>query len=177
MCSSDLRRAATSARLDDSVEMARMALNESRELSRLLRPPVLDDLGLGVALSWLARTLEARTGLKVELALDGLDERLDPDVETLIFRLIQEALTNVLRHAGVDRAQVAVRRAGDLVALRVTDAGRGFDPAAVLGGGATGSGLRGMRDRLELFGGRLEIVSAPDQGTRIAAELPLTENP
>jgi signal transduction histidine kinase len=165
------------ARLDDSVEMARMALNESRELSRLLRPPVLDDLGLAVALSWLARTLEARTGLRVELALDGLDERLDPDVETLVFRLVQEALTNVLRHAGVDRAQVAVRRAGELIALRVADAGRGFDPAAALGGGAAGSGLRGMRDRLELFGGRLEIVSAPGQGTRLAAEVPLTEIP
>lgn len=165
------------ARLDDSVEMARLALNESRELSRLLRPPVLDDLGLAVALSWLARTLEARTGLKVELALDGLDERLDADVETLVFRLVQEALTNVLRHAGVDRAQVSVRRSGELIALRIADAGRGFDPAAVLGGGAAGSGLRGMRDRLELFGGRLEIVSAPGQGTRLAAELPLTETP
>src|SRR4051794_19705968 len=72
------------ARLDDSVEMARLALNETRELSRLLRPPVLDDLGLAVALSWLARTLEQRTDLKVELATEQLDERLDPDLETLV---------------------------------------------------------------------------------------------
>ncbi len=165
------------ARLTDSVDMARLALNETREMSRLLRPPVLDDLGLAPALTWLARTLEQRTGLKVELALESLDERLDSDVETLVFRLIQEALTNVLRHAGVDRVQVAVSRAGEILELRVADAGRGFDPRAVLGGGATGSGLRGMRDRLELFGGRLDLSSAPGQGTRISAVVPLTEAP
>ncbi len=163
------------ARVDDSVEMARLALNESREMSRLLRPPVLDDLGLAAALSWLARTLEQRTGLKVELEVEALDERLDPDLETLVFRLIQEALTNVLRHAGVDRARVAVRRSGETLELRVADAGRGFDSQAVLAGGAAGegSGLRGMRDRLELFGGNLELASAPGEGTLISAVVPL----
>jgi two-component system NarL family sensor kinase len=165
-------------RLADSVEMARLALNESRELSRLLRPPVLDDLGLEAALSWLARTLEQRAGLRVELALSGLAERLDPDLETLVFRLVQEALTNVLRHAAAEVAQVAVSRAGGLLELRISDGGRGFDPAAALGReAATGLGLRGMRDRLELFGGRLEIVSAPGQGTLISAAVPLMEAP
>jgi signal transduction histidine kinase len=167
------------ARLADSVEMARLALNESRELSRLLRPPVLDDLGLAAGLSWLARTLEQRTGLRVELAFTGLEERLDPEIETLVFRLVQEALTNVLRHSGVDLAQVAVSSAGGRIELRISDAGRGFDPPAVLAGGeaATGSGLRGMRDRLEIFGGRLELVSAPGQGTLVWAMLPLLETP
>ncbi|HEX7184916.1 MAG TPA: sensor histidine kinase [Thermoanaerobaculia bacterium] len=163
-------------RLADSVEMARLALNETRELSRLLRPPVLDDLGLKAALSWLTRTLEQRTGLRVELDLRGLDERLDPEVETLVFRLIQEALTNVLRHSGVDRAQVAVSRAGGRLELRVADHGRGFDVQAALTGreAATGSGLRGMRDRLELFGGRLEI-SSTGEGTLVSAAVPLLE--
>jgi two-component system sensor histidine kinase UhpB len=160
-------------RLDDSVEMARLALNETRELSRLLRPPVLDDLGLAAALSWLARTLDQRTGLKVELELAALGERLDADLETLLFRLIQEALTNVLRHSGAGRAQVTLRRAGACLELRVADAGRGFDPGAVLAAGVDGSGLRGMRDRLELFGGQLDLVSAPGQGTVIAASVPL----
>lgn len=165
------------AHLDDSVEMARLALNESRELSRLLRPPVLDDLGLPAALSWLARTLEERTGLKVDLALDPLHERLDPDLETLVFRVIQEALTNVLRHSGAGRAQVAVRRAGGALELRIEDTGRGFDPQDVLapGGATTGSGVRGMRDRLELFGGRLEIISGPGRGTLVSAVVPLSE--
>ena len=165
------------ARVADSVEMARAALNESRELSRLLRPPVLDDLGLAAALSWLARTLEQRTGLRVELALESLEERLDPDVETLVFRLVQEALTNVLRHAGVDRATVTVSLGDGLLALQVSDRGRGFDAGAALAGHgtATGSGLRGMRDRLELFGGRLELTSEPGEGTLVSAVVPLLE--
>ncbi len=167
------------ARLADSVEMARLALKETRELSRLLRPPVLDDLGLPSGLSWLARTLEQRAGLRVELALTGIEERLDPELETLVFRIVQEALTNVLRHAGTDRARVTVSRAGGTLGLRVSDSGRGFDARNTLAGGetATGSGLRGMRDRLELFGGRLEIVSAPDQGTLVSASIPLLEGP
>jgi len=167
------------ARLADSVELARLALNESRELSRLLRPPVLDDLGLAAALSWLARTLEQRTGLHVELALDGIAERLDPELETLFFRLVQEALTNVLRHAGVDCASVQLRRTADAFELRVVDQGRGFDPQASLDATmvATGSGLRGMRDRLELFGGRLELASQPGQGTRLTAVIPALEAP
>jgi two-component system, NarL family, sensor kinase len=167
------------AGLADAVETARAALNEIREMSRLLRPPVLDDLGLPAALSWLTRTLEQRTGLRAELALEGLHQRLDTDLETLVFRLVQEGLTNVLRHAGVDRAEVGVSRIGTLLELRVADAGRGFDPRAVLGGDgtATGAGLRGMRDRLELFGGRLEVVSAPGRGTLLSAEVPLLEAP
>jgi len=168
------------SRLADSVEMARQALNDCRELSRLLRPPVLDDLGLPAALSWLARTLEQRTGLHVELALEGLEERLDPDLETLVFRLVQEALTNVLRHAEVERAHVAVTRAAGLLELQVSDRGRGFDARAALAGreaAATGSGLRGMRDRLELFGGRLELTAAPGEGTRVSAFVPLLEVP
>jgi two-component system, NarL family, sensor kinase len=165
------------ARVADSVEMARLALKETRELSRLLRPPVLDDLGLPAALSWLTRTLEQRTGLRAELALDGLEDRLDPDVETLVFRLIQEALTNVLRHSGADRARVAVARAGGLLELHISDSGRGFDPEETLiePETASGSGLRGMRDRLELFGGRLDVTSAPDRGTVISAVVPLLE--
>jgi len=163
----------------ESVDMVRLALNETRELSRLLRPPVLDDLGLEAALSWLARTLEKRTGLKVELDLDleTCDERLEPQIETLIFRLIQEALTNILKHAGVDRAQVTVRRAGESLELQVSDHGHGFDTRTVLtGSGPTSSsGLRGMRDRVDLFGGLLEITSMPGQGTLVSASIPLKE--
>jgi two-component system, NarL family, sensor kinase len=167
------------SRLADSVEMARLALNETRELSRLLRPPVLDDLGLGAALSWLARTLEQRTSLRVDLLLEGLDERLDPDLETLVFRLVQESLTNVLRHAGVGRAAVAVSRDTEFLELRIADQGRGFDVGAALAGreAASGAGLRGMRDRLELFGGRLELVSTPGEGTLVSAVVPLLETP
>jgi two-component system sensor histidine kinase UhpB len=161
-------------KVGEGVELARQALDEVRELSRLLRPPVLDDLGLPAALSWLARSLEQRTGLAVDLALDGLDGDLDPDLATLIFRLVQEALTNVLRHAEVGRAEVAVRRTPRALELRVADRGRGFDAAAALDEGeADGSGLRGMRDRLELFGGHLTLASSPGRGTTVAATVPL----
>ncbi len=169
---------ALAAGLADSVETARQALNDSRELSRLLRPPVLDDLGLAAALSWLARNLEQRTDLHVDLTVEGIEERLDPELETLVFRLVQEALTNVLRHSGARQAAVAVSRSGGLLELRISDRGRGFDArAAFAGHEAAGSGLRGMRDRLELFGGRLELVSAPDQGTLVSARVPLLEVP
>jgi len=167
------------AGLADAVETARLALNETRELSRLLRPPVLDDLGLPAALSWLARTLEQRTGLRVELTLAGLEERLDPELETLVFRIVQEALTNVLRHAEVDRASVDVSRAPGVLHLRISDGGQGFDADATLVGRevAAGSGLRGMRDRVELFGGRLELSSEAGQGTLVSAAVPLLEAP
>jgi two-component system, NarL family, sensor kinase len=177
-------------RLADSVELSRSALNETRELSRLLRPPVLDDLGLPAALSWLARSLEQRTGLKVELNVGGvggiggigssgeIEERLDPELETLVFRVVQETLTNVLRHSGVKLAVVTVSRSQNLLELRVSDRGCGFDArGAFAGREAAGSGLRGMRDRLELFGGRLELASAPGQGTLVSAAVPLLEMP
>lgn len=164
------------AGLADSVEMARLALNDTRELSRLLRPPVLDDLGLGAALSWLARNLEQRTDLRVELEVEGIEERLDPELETLVFRLVQESLTNVLRHSGARQASVSVSRSAGLLELRIADRGRGFDAHdAFVGSEAAGSGLRGMRDRLELFGGRLELSSAPGEGTVVSAVVPLLE--
>jgi two-component system, NarL family, sensor kinase len=165
------------AGLADSVELARAALNETRELSRLLRPPVLDDLGLLPALAWLARTLEQRTGLAVAVDADGVDGRLEPDLETLVFRLVQEALTNVLKHAAVPAAEVHLARRGGALELRVADAGAGFDAAAALDGGegSPGTGLRSMRDRVELFGGRLEVWSAPGRGTTVAVMLPLAD--
>lgn len=163
-----------SHRLAHSLELARTALRETRELSRLLRPPVLDDLGLLPALAWLARTLGEQTGLAVELETAGLEERLEAEVETLVFRVVQEALTNVLKHAGAARAEVRVTRQEGSLELTVRDAGRGFDPTILESrAGATGSGLRGMRDRIELFGGRLHLRSAPGAGTSLSAVIPL----
>ena len=160
-------------RLADSVELARLALQETREMSRLLRPPVLDDLGLVPALSWLARSLEERAGLAVELHADGLDRRLPPDLETLIFRVAQEALTNVLKHAGVSRVRVALAPRDGRIVLTVSDQGAGFDAAAAAAVERPGSGLRGMRDRVELFGGTFRVASAPGEGTEVEAEIPL----
>ncbi len=186
---------ALGTKLASAVELAARALHDTRELSRLLRPPILDDLGLVPALSWLARTLHESTGLEVRIAgdgvggadcvggadgvggVDGMGGRLDPDLEILIFRVAQEALTNVLKHSEARAAAVLLHRRGGWLELEITDAGRGFDPAGALDTtrGATGSGLRGMRDRLELFGGRLRITSAPGAGTRLHAAVPLPQ--
>jgi two-component system, NarL family, sensor kinase len=160
-------------RLADSVELAGLALQETREMSRLLRPPVLDDLGLVPALSWLARSLEERAGLAVELRAEELDHRLPPDLETLIFRVAQEALTNVLKHAGVTRVRVELLPRDGRIALTVSDRGTGFDAAAAAAVERPGSGLRGMRDRVELFGGTFRVASAPGEGTEVEAEVPL----
>jgi two-component system sensor histidine kinase UhpB len=169
-----------------AAEMAGGAVHDTRELSRLLRPPVLDDLGLVPALSWLARTLEKRTGLGIELTFAGElaagagaeaerpePERLEPEVETVIFRVVQEALTNTLKHSGARRAEVTVSADRAAVSVRIADPGAGFDPDATLDGApASGVGLAGMRDRVELFGGRLTLLSAPGQGTEILLTVP-----
>lgn len=160
---------AAHSRLRDAAELAAQALQETRELSRLLRPQILDDLGLEPALRWLTRTFSERNGVALEVDLVGLDRRLPAEVETLAFRVVQEALNNVAKHAGASRGQVLARREGAELTLVVADDGKGFEPDAPDNGG---SGLRGMRDRVELFGGRIEIGSRPGLGTRIAARVP-----
>jgi two-component system, NarL family, sensor kinase len=174
-----------------AAEMAGGAVHDTRELSRLLRPPVLDDLGLVPALRWLVRTLEKRTGLAIELTVGGElaadggavaggatepPARLEPDLETLVFRVVQESLTNTLKHSGAQRAAVSLTADAAAVRVRIADAGAGFDPDATLDAvpAATGVGLPGMRDRVELFGGRLTLTSAPGRGTEVELRVPRT---
>ncbi len=162
-------------RLGDALELTRSSLHDTRELSRLLRPTLLDDLGLDAALNWLARTLTERTGLNISLQ-SGLDEqRLHPDVETLVFRITQEALTNVIRHADARSARIVLDLRTSALILRVEDDGSGFD-TATLGSAeraGTSGGVRGMRDRAELFGGRIEVRSSPGRGTTVQLTLAL----
>jgi two-component system sensor histidine kinase UhpB len=175
-----------------AAETAGGAVHETRELSRLLRPPVLDDLGLVPALRWLVRTLEKRTGLAIELTVGGelaadggaaegggaaeAPARLEPDLETLVFRVVQEALTNTLKHSGARRAAVSLSADAAAVRVHIADAGAGFDPDATLDAApsSTGVGLAGMRDRVELFGGRLALTSAPGRGTEVQLSVPRT---
>lgn len=164
--------------LGAAIEVAELALKDVRELSRLLRPPVLDDLGLRAALAWLARTMREHSELLATVDWQaGEDERLDPELETLIFRIAQEGLNNVVKHSGQREARVFVRRHADSIEFEIADSGRGFDPVQVLSpaGGAAGLGLRGMRDRVELFGGRLAIESQPGAGSRLRVVVPLPE--
>jgi two-component system sensor histidine kinase UhpB len=155
-------------------DLAESCLTEVREMARLLRPQMLDDLGLVPTLRWLARTVEKRTGVAVELEVAGSDESGDKDAETLVFRIVQEALTNVVRHAGVSSARVRVERRGEHILVAVEDHGGGFDAEALLSGKdeERGFGVRAMRDRVQAFNGRFRVRSSPG-ATVVEAEIPL----
>ncbi|MBL8058738.1 MAG: PAS domain-containing protein, partial [Anaerolineales bacterium] len=141
-------------------------------LSLDLRPAILDDLGLEPALRWHLQRFQARTGLRVDLSTRGLDRRFDNLVETTAYRIVQEALTNIVRHAGVGQAWVRAWVTAERLGLEITDEGRGFDVPAALAAHLS-TGLSAMRERIQLLGGRLEIDAIPGEGTRILAELPL----
>lgn len=159
---------------DRCMELARKALEDTRELSRILRPQVLDDLGLGAALEWLGRRAGESAGIDVPVTVDGLpDERHDPDLESLLFRIAQEALNNVIKHAHASYAGVSLKRSGNRLELRIRDDGVGFEPDRVAEDEDRGIGLTGMIDRVRLFGGDLAISSAPGRGTAITVTVRL----
>lgn len=153
-------------------ELVNDALADVRQLAFDLRPTVLDDVGLVAALRRLTGDLAARHGFSVEVALDGVSEdgRFPTEVETVVYRVAQEALTNVVRHARARRVSVQLTRCQGSLRAVVTDDGAGFDPAAI---GGRSLGLLGMRERATLVGGRVEITSAPGAGTRMELEVPV----
>jgi PAS domain S-box-containing protein len=161
--------------LADGLALVDGAIQSVRSLSLDLRPAMLDDLGLIPTLKWYCERQAQRAGVAIDLALDAVDLQSAPQVESACFRIVQESVTNALRHADADRLQVALRR-DDGIVIEIADDGRGFDPAAldrVLAG--RGSGVLGMRERAELLGGRLTIESAPGAGTRVRAKIPLPD--
>jgi PAS domain S-box-containing protein len=142
-----------------------------RDLALRLRPPMLDDLGLLPALFWLLDQLRVQTGLDAILTHLGLQGRLPQAVETAAFRIVQEALTNVVRHAGLVPVAVRVRQEEDRLSLEIEDQGPGFDPSTVTPD--RGFGLAGMRERAELLGGTWSLVTTLGVGTCVCAELPI----
>jgi PAS domain S-box-containing protein len=137
-----------------------------------LRPSVLDDLGLTEALSWLIGRYADRIGLHITMQQSGLDEVLAPEIALTAYRVVQEALTNIARHAGVATATLQVWTSNDVLHIQVADQGYGFDVEAVMEGNYS-TGLPGMHERVQLLNGKLTIESAPTEGTRVLAELPL----
>jgi signal transduction histidine kinase len=144
-----------------------------RRISLDLRPVMLDDLGLLPALLWLIDRYTGHTSVRVDLVHAGLDRRFPAAVETAAFRIVQEGLTNVARHAGVGSAAVSVSAGSGNVSIEVTDRGGGFDPLSVPTG--TTVGLSGMQERATLLGGRFEVESGPG-GTTLVVELPFGES-
>jgi signal transduction histidine kinase len=150
------------------------AIGELGNLVADLRPSLLDDLGLQAALSWYVDAVNQRGVTQVELVFEGLQHRLPPEVETIFFRITQEALTNVTRHAKASQAVVEFACDKTLARLRVSDDGEGFTPEPVLEGEQqVGWGLVGIRERVQLAGGKCIIDSAPGRGTVLTVEIPL----
>ena len=151
--------------------VAAQTLDDVHRLALQLRPSVLDDLGLPAALERYVAECRRRYRLQIDLAMRGLEaERLPAQVETALYRIVQESLTNVARHAAARTASVLVERRNGRVRAIIEDDGRGFDPA---GAGQERLGLYGIRERAELLGGTLTIESAPGQGTSLFIEVPI----
>ncbi|MBI4381898.1 MAG: PAS domain S-box protein [candidate division NC10 bacterium] len=144
-----------------------------RTLSLDLRPAMLDDLGLVPALLWHFERYAAQTSVRVDFKQAGLEGRVRPELETAVYRIVQEALTNVARHAGVNEATVILCGGQDILGVQIQDQGRGFNPAAALAA-TISSGLAGMKERAELLGGHLAIESAPGAGTSVTVKFPVT---
>ncbi len=143
-------------------------------LSLDLRPTLLDDLGLVPASRWYVSRYAERTGIDVQMEVAGLEQRLDPEVETALYRVVQEALTNVARHAGATRVRLHLERRTGFVTALIEDNGRGFETSEraeeLL---EQGAGLVGMQERVALLGGRLAIQSRRKEGTCLSVEIPL----
>jgi len=144
------------------------AVQELRALAVELRPKALDDFGLAPALERLIDTYSRRTGLEVDSHLAGLEPRLDEPVESALYRIAQEALTNIAKHAGASAVSIVTRRTGERLTMIVEDNGTGFDATAP----AEGLGLVSMRERAELLGGSLRLESSTEHGTTLVVEVP-----
>ncbi|MGA9397927.1 MAG: sensor histidine kinase [Anaerolineaceae bacterium] len=155
--------------VDQTLKITRNGLNETRKALQDLRALPIEDLGLTLALKTQAQSIAERGGLKLKMRIDKGMDKTKPDVAYCIYRIAQEALENVVRHA--DAGQIAVRlaRSGGMLALTVRDDGKGFDPEAVAE--VDKFGLRGMRERVEMLGGKLTIDSTPGKGTTISLDL------
>jgi two-component system sensor histidine kinase UhpB len=153
------------------------ALERIRRFARGLRPPALDELGLVPALESHVRALEESVGLGIRMEAEPLGELLSPQAELALYRITQEALSNVLRHAEATLVELRIRQDGEQVEVRVEDNGRGFRLEEVLDEDTGGLGLFGMQERAAYVGGRVEIESEPGAGTRVRAAVPVAAYP
>jgi signal transduction histidine kinase len=158
------------AAVEELRELVRSTLQDVRQLAVELRPTALDDFGLVPALERLLATFSESTGIATDLEAP-LQERLPPELETALYRIVQEALTNIVKHARATRVSIVLTRKPSSISAVIEDDGVGFELGSVR---ADGLGLVGMRERVALLGGRLAIESTPDAGTTLLAEVPLT---
>jgi len=165
---------AIAARLSEMVAMLDRTVAATRRIAADLRPLLLDDLGLMPAIEWLASSFTQRCGVPCSLSVaDGLELELKEPYATAVFRIVQESLANVAKHAGASQVAVALDRVSDTVVLVVQDNGCGFFTAASRK--PQSLGLMGLRERAQLLGGNVFIKSAPGQGTCIKVSIPLQQ--
>jgi signal transduction histidine kinase len=166
--------------LSQSADLAEQATNEVRTISHLLHPPILDELGLEGALHWYAEGFSNRSGIPVQVSVESELGRFHHEIEVTVFRIVQEALTNIRRHSGSPSANITVFKDAQHITLQVTDRGRGIqpkveDPPTNVAKPSVGIGIAGMRERVRQLGGRLDITS-DSGGTWITAVLPISGN-
>jgi signal transduction histidine kinase len=166
--------------LQDCIKLLDDSISETRTISHLLHPPLLDEAGLNSASRWFVEGFGKRSGIDVNLDIHDGASRLPEATELVLFRVLQESLTNVHRHSGAKRADVSLQTTGNQMILRVRDYGRGMPPAVVQSlredGSGGGVGLAGMTERIREIGGRLEINSSAI-GTEIVARVPVHKRP
>jgi len=164
--------------MSDIQQLAEQSLTELRTLSYLLHPPILDHAGLGHALQWFVRGFSERSGIRIAVALNDIG-RLPPDIETALFRVVQESLTNIRRHSGSETASIRLEKRDAEIILQISDRGHGMIEATTNGSisenAVLGVGIPGMRQRLIQLGGRFEIESTAN-GTTITAVVPAIQS-
>ncbi len=175
---STLPEDASRDRLLEARALALRTLDGIHRLSFDLRPSVLDDLGLFHAIEWYAERDLKRRGIAVRCEGDEEDVRMAPEIETALFRAVQEAITNIVKHSRAETVLIQCATTPQAVTIEIEDDGRGFDPAGISETAATGRGLglAGIRERMEILGGTAIIDSAPGQGTRLVLNVPRGEN-
>ncbi len=173
-----LPEGASRDRLQEARALALRTLDGVHRLSFDLRPSALDDLGLFRAIEWYAERDLKRQGIAVRCETDEQNGRMAPEVETALFRAVQEAITNIVKHARADTVLIQCAATAKAVTIEIEDDGQGFDPASISDTATSGRGLglAGIRERLEILGGTALIDSAPGRGTRLVLTVPLEED-
>jgi two-component system NarL family sensor kinase len=161
--------------VEESQRLVQMLHRELRTTSYLLHPPLLDEAGLSSAIGWYVQGVSERSGITTDFDISKEFGRLPRELELVVFRVVQESLTNIHRHSGSKRAAIRIARAPEAITMEIEDFGKGIsqEHLAAVPAGASGFGIRAMRERLRPFGGELQIRSAED-GTRVVVSIPLS---
>jgi len=161
-------------RLGDAKSLSNQTLAAMRQLSMDLRPTMLDELGLIPTLRWYIQNFSNRLNIDSQFQAIGFEEKLPPQIETAFYRIVQEALNNISKHAGANRVEIFFEHKDSTICASITDNGRGFDLDRVYHPEfpGRGFGIIGMQERVSLLGGKIDIQSSPGRGTRIHIKVP-----